>query len=39
MKKMKDDVLDKYISAGKLASAILRESAQEIRAGLVSSWN
>ncbi|MFZ0005796.1 MAG: type II methionyl aminopeptidase [Methanoregula sp.] len=30
---MKDDVLDKYISAGKLASAILRESAQEIRAG------
>jgi methionyl aminopeptidase len=33
MKKMKDDVLDKYISAGKLASAILRESAQEIRAG------
>ncbi len=33
MKKMKDDVLDKYISAGKLASAILRESAQEIRVG------
>ncbi|MGA9620829.1 MAG: type II methionyl aminopeptidase [Methanoregula sp.] len=30
---MKDDVLDKYISAGKLASAILRESAQEIRVG------
>jgi methionyl aminopeptidase len=33
MKKMNDDVLDKYISAGKLASAILRESAKEIRAG------
>src|SRR5208283_4187673 len=30
---MNDDVLDTYISAGKLASAILRESAQEIRVG------
>ena len=33
MKKMNDDVLDTYISAGKLASVILRESAREIRAG------
>ena len=33
MKKMNDDVLDTYISAGKLASGILRESAQEIRVG------
>ena len=33
MKKMNDDVLDTYISAGKLASAILRESAQDIRVG------
>ncbi|HVP96843.1 type II methionyl aminopeptidase [Methanoregula sp.] len=30
---MNDDILDTYISAGKLASVILRESAQDIRAG------
>jgi methionyl aminopeptidase len=30
---MKDGVLEKYLTAGKLAATILRESAQEIRVG------
>jgi len=30
---MNDEILEKYLSAGKLAATILRESAREIRAG------
>ena len=30
---MKDEILEKYFAAGKLAATILRESAQEIRVG------
>jgi methionyl aminopeptidase len=30
---MKDDILEKYLAAGKLAATILKESAQEIRVG------
>ncbi len=30
---MKDEILEKYLAAGKLAATILRESAQEIRVG------
>ena len=30
---MKDGILEKYLAAGNLAATILRESAQQIRAG------
>ena len=30
---MNDEILEKYLAAGKLAATILKESAQEIRVG------